>query len=112
MLTCIQFTTSLPRSSEALLDGKAEIQTPCLAVVVCCQNSLLHEIKLPEERHSTKLLARPLLQVCTRSMWTHPRSVSFLACLHAISLERSRFRKNAQLKSAAYLHIQVEKSFL
>ena len=28
-----------------------------------------------------------------------PTKVGFLACLHAISLERSRFRKNAQLKS-------------
>ena len=47
VLTCIQFTTSLPRSSEALLDGKAETQTPYLAVdVLCCQNSLLNWLSM------------------------------------------------------------------
>ena len=150
------------RPSEALLDGKAETQTPCLAVVLCYYNSLLNWFpsargdiqnclaglsvlagmrtlsrvrrtinadpshvcvsffacfsrhisqtqSFQEKRHiySHVLVSRKLLisldDRLIACIYSSTRStlakVGFLACFHAISLERSRFRKNAQFKS-------------
>ena len=63
-----------------------------------------------DDRRSRRLTVMRMLRQNTRAPSPrrlrdrlHARStlakVGFLACLHAISLERSRFRKNAQLKS-------------
>ena len=105
-----QFTTSLPRPSEALFDGKAETQTPCLAVVLCCQNSLLNwlsiEIKPPKERHS-KLLGLSIRSCryahgpCAAP--TRPRSVSFFAWFSHHIFQTQSFQE----KCHVHFHVLV-----